>query len=222
MKRSTFVLVSLAAVLICSAAEPAARQEPRIIDLPGPTLKGSVALEETLARRRSVRSFTAEPLTMQALGQLVWAAQGITLPSRGFRTAPSAGALYPIELYVVTADGLYHYVPQGHKLRVLNEGDLRGDLARAALGQSSIRNAAADFVVTAVYDRTTRKYSDRGNRYVHIEVGHVGQNIHLQAAALGLGSVPIGAFRDDRVKSVLSLPADHEPLYIIPVGRPAR
>ena len=222
MKRSTFVLVSLAAVLICSAVEPAARQEPRIIDLPGPTLKGSVALEETLARRRSVRSFTAEPLTMQELGQLVWAAQGITLPSRGFRTAPSAGALYPIELYIVTADGLYHYVPQGHKLRVLNEGDLRGDLARAALGQSSIRNAAADFVVTAVYDRTTRKYSDRGNRYVHIEVGHVGQNIHLQAAALGLGSVPIGAFRDDRVKSVLSLPADHEPLYIIPVGRPAR
>jgi len=222
MKRATFVLLSVAAVLTCSTVEPATVKRAKVIDLPEPTLKGTVALEDTLARRRSVRSFTSEPLTMQEIGQLVWAAQGITLPSSGFRTAPSAGALYPIELYIVTADGLYHYVPQRHKLRVLNESDLRGDLARAALGQSSVRNAAADFVVTAVYERTTRKYHDRAKRYVHIEVGHVGQNIHLQAVALGLGSVSIGAFRDDRVKSVLSLPADHEPLYIIPVGHPAR
>jgi SagB-type dehydrogenase family enzyme len=222
MKRATFVFLFLAVFLICSTVELAARQSVRVVDLPEPTLKGNVALEDTLARRRSVRSFTPEPLTMQELGQLVWAAQGITLPSSGFRTAPSAGALYPIELYVVTADGLYHYVPQGHKLRVLNESDLRGDLARAALGQSSVRSAAADFVVTAVYERTTRKYRDRGKMYVHFEVGHVGQNIHLQAVALGLDSVPIGGFRDERVKSVLSLPADHEPLYIIPVGHPAR
>jgi SagB-type dehydrogenase family enzyme len=202
--------------------EPAGAKEARVIDLPEPTREGTVTVEETLARRRSVRSFTSEPLTMREIGQLVWAAQGITRPSEGFRTAPSAGALYPLELYIVTADGLYHYLPQGHKLRVLNDSDLRGDLARAALGQPTVRNAAADFVVTAVYDRTTGKYGDRGNRYVHIEVGHVGQNIHLQAVALGLGSVPIGAFRDELVKSVLSLPANHEPLYIIPVGQPGR
>ncbi len=222
MKRATFVFVSVAAVLMCSTVEPAGRQEARVIDLPEPTLKGTFTVEETLAQRRSVRSFTSEPLTMREIGQLVWAAQGITRYSGGLRTAPSAGALYPIELYIVTAEGLYHYVPDGHKLRVLNAADLRGDLAQAALGQASVRNAAADFVVTAVYERTTRKYLDRGNRYVHIEVGHVGQNIHLQAVSLGLGSVPIGAFEDELVKSVLSLPADHEPLYIIPVGHPAR
>jgi SagB-type dehydrogenase family enzyme len=222
MKGATLVFLAVAVFLVCSTVEPAGAKKPKVIDLPEPTLKGTVTVEETLARRRSVRSFTAEPLTIQELGQLAWAAQGITFPSRGFRTAPSAGALYPIELYVVTADGLYHYVPQEHKLRVLNESDLRGDLARAAGGQSSVRAAAADFVVTAVHERTTRKYTDRGNRYVHFEVGHVGQNIHLQAVALGLGSVPIGGFREERVKSALSLPPDHEPLYIIPVGHPVR
>ena len=222
MKRATLVFLSVAAFLICSTVEPAGLREPKVIDLPEPTLKGTVTVEETLAQRRSVRSFTAEPLTIEEISQLVWAAQGITFPSKGFRTAPSAGALYPIELYIVTADGLYHYVPQGHKLRVLNESDLRGELVRAAGGQSFVRDAAANFVVTAVYDRTTRKYRDRGNRYVHFEVGHVGQNIHLQAVALGLGSVPVGGFREERVKSALSLPPGHEPLYIIPVGHPAR
>ena len=222
MKRATFVFLTVAVFLVCSTVEPAGAKKPKVIDLPEPTLKGTVTVEETLAQRRSVRAFTSEPLTMQEISQLVWAAQGITLPSKGFRTAPSAGALYPIELYIVTADGLYHYVPQGHKLRVLTESDLRGELVRAAGGQSFVRDAAADFVVTAVCDRTTRKYRDRGNRYVHFEVGHVGQNIHLQAVALGLGSVPVGGFREERVKSALSLPPGHEPLYIIPVGHPAR
>ena len=222
MKRATFVFLTVAVFLVCSTVEPAGAKKPKVIDLPEPTLKGTVTVEETLAQRRSVRAFTSEPLTMQEISQLVWAAQGITLPSKGFRTAPSAGALYPIELYIVTADGLYHYVPQGHKLRVLNESDLRGELVRAAGGQSFVRDAAANFVVTAVCDRTTRKYRDRVNRYVHFEVGHVGQNIHLQAVALGLGSVPVGGFREERVKSALSLPPGHEPLYIIPVGHPAR
>ena len=223
MKRATSVVLVVTLFLVCGTAgiESVSSQEPKIIDLPEPALKGSVTLEETLARRRSVRSFTPEPLTMAELGQLVWAAQGITLPSRGFRTAPSAGALYPIELYIVTSDGLYHYVPQGHKLRLLKEADLRDELARAAGRQSSVREGAADFVVTAVYARTMRKYREHWKKYVHIEVGHVGQNIHLQAVALGLGSVSVGAFDDERVRSVLSSPADHEPLYIIPVGHPA-
>jgi SagB-type dehydrogenase family enzyme len=223
MKHATSVVLVVTLFLVCGTAaiESVSSQQAKIVDLPEPTLKGSVTVEETLARRRSVRSFTPEPLTIEELGQLVWAAQGITLPSRGFRTAPSAGALYPIELYIVTPDALYHYVPQGHKLRLLKEGDLRGELARAAGGQSSVREAAADVVVTAVYARTMRKYREHWKKYVHIEVGHVGQNIHLQAVALGLGSVSVGAMQEGRVKTALSLPADHEPLYIIPIGHPA-
>jgi SagB-type dehydrogenase family enzyme len=224
MKRATAIVVLVATLfLICGTAlvVPVSSQGTKIVDLPQPTLKGTMTVEETLARRRSVRSFTPEPLTVEELGQLVWAAQGITESSTGHRTAPSAGALYPIELYVVTSDGVYHYVPQGHKLRLLNETDLREAVARAAGGQSSVREAAADFVVTAVYARTAAKYREHWKKYVHIEVGHVGQNIHLQAVALGLGSVSVGAFNEERLKSVLSLPADHEPLYIIPVGHPA-
>jgi len=224
MKRTASVLLVVTLLLVCGTApiKSVGSQRAKMVDLPQPTLKGTMTVEETLARRRSVRSFTPEPLTMAELGQLVWAAQGITEPATGHRTAPSAGALYPIELYVVTPAGLYHYVPQGHKLRLLEEADLREAVARAAGGQSSVRDAAADFVVTAVYARTAVKYRGRARQYVHIEVGHIGQNIHLQAVALGLGSVSVGAFSEERLKSVLSLPADHEPVYIIPVGHPAR
>ncbi len=224
MKRAIAAVLVATLSLVCGtpAIKSVSSQQAKIVDLPQPTLKGSMTVEEALARRRSVRSFTPEPLSMVELGQLVWAAQGITEPSRGFRTAPSAGALYPIELYVVTRDGLYHYVPQGHKLRLLEEADLREAVARAAGGQSCVRDAAADFVVTAVHARTAGKYGGRARQYIQIEVGHVGQNIHLQAVALGLGSVSVGAFSEERLKSVLSLPPDHEPLYIIPVGHPAR
>jgi len=224
MKRATTLLLLVATLsLVCGTAlmVPVSSQQAKIVDLPQPTLKGSMTVEETLARRRSVRSFTPEPLTIEELGQLAWAAQGITEPSTGHRTAPSAGALYPIELYIVTGNGLYHYVPQGHKLRLLEEADLREAVARAAGGQSSVRDAAADFVVTAVYARTAVKYGGRARQYVQIEVGHVGQNVHLQAVALELGSVSVGAFSEERLKSVLSLPENHEPLYIIPVGHPA-
>jgi len=220
MNRVICVSVLVAGVLSSTGAntDPVSPDGLEVIKLPERARKGELALEETLAGRRSIRSFASEPLTMQEISQLAWAAQGITLAKRGYRTAPSAGALYPIEVYVVTAEGLYHYEPESHKLRVLKRTDLRGELARAALDQGSVRTAPASFVISAVYDRTTRKYGERGRRYVHIEVGHVGQNIQLQAVALGLGSVTIGAFRDERVKTVLALPPDHEPLYIIPVG----
>ncbi len=192
----------------------------KITPLPQPNLKGPLSVEEALARRRSIRSFSKEKLTTEEISQLLWAAQGITQERTGFRTAPSAGALYPLEVYLVTEDGLFHYIPRGHRLETLGSSDLRGELARAALGQSSIREAAVDFVVTAIYSRITKKYGQRGVRYAHIEVGHLGQNIHLQAVALGLGSVSIGAFHDDQVRKVLSLPEEEVPLYIIPVGHP--
>lgn len=194
------------------------------LELPEPRYDGNVSLEQALLQRRSVRDCTGEPLTLAEVSQLLWAAQGIT-DARGFRTAPSAGALYPLELYVVVGDvrgltaGVYRYEPEGHQLLRLTDGDERPGLAEAALGQGFVEAAAVDFVVTGVYERTTAKYGDRGVRYVHQEAGHAAQNLCLQATALGLGAVPVGAFYDDEVIRLLNLPGNETPLYIIPVGR---
>jgi SagB-type dehydrogenase family enzyme len=190
------------------------------VALPAPATTGRMSVEQALALRRSVRQFAAKELTIQQISQLAWAAQGITDPQRGFRTAPSAGALYPLEVYLVKRDGAFHYLPRGHKLAQRSPKDLRAPLAQAALGQSAVGEAPLDIVITAVYERTRVKYGARAERYVHIEAGHVGQNIHLQAVALGLRSVSIGAFDDDQVAKLLGLPAEERPLYIIPVGYP--
>lgn len=207
-----------------ASATPASRGSPgpviRTLDLPAPTMQGDVSLEETLAERRSVREFTEEQLTLEEISQLLWAAQGITAEWGG-RTAPSAGALYPLEVYVVTPESLYHYLPEGHRVDLLATGDLRRALADAALGQTMVADAPAVVVVTAVFARTEGKYGDRAARYVHLEAGHVAQNILLQAVAMDLGGVPVGAFSDPDVQQALNLPADHEPLYLIPVGHPA-
>lgn len=189
------------------------------MDLPEPELEGGLSLEEALAGRRSVREFTGEALTLEEISQLFWAAQGITTDWGG-RTAPSAGALYPLELYVATEEGLYHYVPQGHKLAVESKKDLREALWKAGLQQRALREAPAVFVVTGVYERTRQKYGDRAVRYVRLEAGHACQNLLLQAVALDLGAVPIGAFYDGRVQEALALPEDHRPLYLVPVGHP--
>jgi SagB-type dehydrogenase family enzyme len=207
-------------VLACAEAVSEEKDASESIKLPPPRMDSGVSLEEALAQRRSVRSFTTEKLTLKEISQLCWAAQGITRQDRGFRTSPSAGALYPLELYLVTPDGLYHYNPREHELEVLSTQYLRGKLADAALKQSAVYGGTCIFVVTAVYSRTSKKYGDRAKRYVHMEVGHAAQNLLLQAVTLGLGAVPIGAFYDDRVAEVLGLPSDHEPLMIIPVGHP--
>jgi len=188
-----------------------------IIKLPLPRLSGKLSLEESLAKRRSKRSFTKESLNWEEIGQILWAAQGITDP-RGFRTAPSAGALYPLEIYFLTPEGAFHYLSASHQAEKIGEKDLRKALALSALGQSAVSQAPLDIVITAVYQRVTGKYGQRGERYVHIEAGHCAQNIHLQAVSLGLDSVPIGAFSDEAVSKVLSLPENYRPLYIIPVG----
>jgi SagB-type dehydrogenase family enzyme len=189
--------------------------------LPKPSGKGKMSLEEALAARRSIRRFRAGKLTRQQIAQLCWAAQGISEPRRGFRTSPSAGALYPLELYVVTADGVDHYLPGQHALQRHLGGDVRRKLQDAALGQRFVGEAPATFVIAAVVARTQRRYGRRAERYVHMEVGHAGQNLLLQATALGLGAVPVGAFRDEEVAKALSLPKDQDPLYLIPVGTPA-
>lgn len=189
-----------------------------IISLPEPKLKGAVSLEEAIQKRRSKRGYSSKELGLQEISQLLWSVQGITEPRMGFRAAPSAGALYPLEVYLLKSDGLYRYLPDGHRLERLSGEDLRKPLARAALGQGFVAQAPIDIVICAVYERVCSKYGERGVRYTHIEVGHAAQNVHLQAVALGLGSVPIGAFSDNGVRKVLSLPKDHEPIYIIPVG----
>lgn len=177
-------------------------------------------LEALLAGRRSVREFTEETLSQDQLLALAWAAQGVTHPD-GLRTAPSAGALYPLELYVVTGEGIAHYRPSEHVLLPFAEGDARPALHRVALEQDPVLRAPAVFVITAVYGRTAEKYGDRTERYVHIEAGHAAQNLLLQAVAFGLGAVPIGAFDDRGVREALALPPDHAPLYLLPVGHPA-
>jgi SagB-type dehydrogenase family enzyme len=190
------------------------------MQLPTPMREGKMSLEEALARRRSVREFTLEPLTDRELSQLLWAAQGITHPE-GLRTAPSAGALYPLEMYVMMASGLFHYDPRGHRLLRTSDRDLRQAIYRAALEQEAVLHAPAVFMIAAVYARTAHKYGQmRSPRYVHMEAGHAAQNLLLEAVALGLGGVPVGAFDDGEIQKALALPADHQPLYLIPVGHP--
>jgi SagB-type dehydrogenase family enzyme len=194
------------------------------VKLPEPERDGEVSLEQSLLGRRSVRSYTKQPLTQAEVSQLLWAAQGIT-DDAGHRTAPSAGATYPLELYIVAGNveelgaGIYHYLPAGHELVYISGGDIRSDLYDATLSQSAVKDGAISIVITAIYERTTERYGERGIRYVHIEAGHATQNLCLQATALGLGVVTIGAFEDERVSEVLDLPENENPLYVIPVGR---
>ena len=184
----------------------------------------TASLEELLQQRRSIREYTDASLTRDEVMELLWAGQGIT-SGRGFRTAPSAGALYPLEIYLVAgnvddlAPGIYKYNPAENDLNLVKEGDARAGMAAASLGQRSVADGAIDIVVAAVYERTTVKYGVRGERFVHIEVGHAAQNICLQATALGLGLVTIGAFDDTEVAKVVGMPQDESPLYVMPVGR---
>jgi len=232
MDKSLTLMLLAAALSACAAPERTSTQigeeimpsEPETIKLPQPRYESEVSVEEALLRRRSVRDYTGEPLTLEEVSQLLWAAQGITADWGG-RTAPSAGATYPLETYLVVGDvegleeGIYKYNPHRHELCKVLDGDKRVELARAALEQDWVKEGAVDIVLTAVYERTTVRYGQRGTRYVHMEAGHAAQNVYLQAVALNLGTVVVGAFYDDQVKKVLRLPEEERPLYIIPVGK---
>jgi len=190
------------------------------IKLRQPKEKGSISIEETLHQRRSVRDYKKGPLSLDQVSQLLWAASGKNLYRR---TAPSAGATYPLEIYLVAGEveglepGIYHYSPSGNNLEIVKEEDVRNGLFRAALGQEMIEEAPVSIIIAADYSRTTGRYGQRGIRYVHMEVGHVGQNVSLQAIALSMGTVMIGAFEDQKVKEVLGI--KEEPLHIIPIGK---
>ena len=188
------------------------------IQLPQPKQKGTENLEDCIFRRKSIRSFKDKEIGIEKISQILWSAQG-----RGihYRTVPSAGATYPLEIYVVLKKkGIFHYNLKNHTLIRKQEGNFNEILANASYRQYFIHKAPLNIVICAEYERTCNRYGERGIRYVFIEVGHCAQNIHLQAVALDLGSVPIGAFNDKKVKRVLNLPDKIEPLYIIPIGYP--
>jgi SagB-type dehydrogenase family enzyme len=198
----------------------------RIVQLPNPRLTGPLAVEQALLTRRSVREFGRNALALNEVAQVLWAAQGMTGSGAGnLRTAPSAGALYPLEVLLMAADvgdlpaGLYRYLAWAHALEAIASGDYRAALVKAASGQDWIAGAACVLALTAVYGRTTDKYGHRGERYVHMEVGHVAQNVYLQARALGLGTTIVGAFSDQAVQRVLHLQTDEAPLALLPLGR---
>jgi SagB-type dehydrogenase family enzyme len=197
---------------------------PKTIALPEPDKSGKVAFEKAVASRRSVRRYSATPPSLAHISQLLWAAQGITSRDGG-RTAPSAGALYPLELYVVAAKveglprGIYKYRPRKHNLLHVSDEDRRKEIAGAALDQSCVRTAPAIIAIAAVYDRVTGKYGERGVMYTHVEVGLAGQNIYLQAETLGLGTVMVGAFYEEKVGKLLEIPSNEVVLALMPVGR---
>lgn len=193
--------------------------------LPVPKYKSNISVEEAILKRRSIRSYSDKSLKLEEISQLLWAAQGITDSLRKLRAAPSAGALYPLETYIVVGNisslenGIYKYDPLSHEIIKTKEGDYRNELSLASLGQSCIKEAAVSIVFAAVYDRITKKYGDRGIRYTYMEAGHAAQNIYLQAGVLKLGTVVVGAFIDNEVKKVVGMNKEETPLYILPVGK---
>ena len=197
---------------------------PLVYFLPPPQTEGLVSVEEALYRRRSRRNFRDTALSKEQLSQILWAAYGISEGGR-LRTSPSAGALYPLEIYVVIGNvtgikpGVYRYVPEEHKIIRTLDGDVRSELSAAALNQTMVRDAPISVVYIAIFDRVVARYGERGReRYVFMEIGHSAQNVYLQAEAMGLGTCAIGAFIDEVVSELLKLPANETPLYIMPVG----
>ncbi len=194
------------------------------IRLPKPRLSGTISLEEAIQKRRSLREFGRRQVSVKQLSQLTWAAQGITGPKPYKRAAPSAGGRCPLELYLLIDEiealepGLYHYQADDHILTLVDDRDLRLALGHAADEQTWLADAPVVFLFTAVYQRTMTKYGRRGVRYVHMDVAFAAQNLHLQAVALGLGTVVMGAFDDDQVHQVIGLPEEERPLLIMPVG----
>jgi SagB-type dehydrogenase family enzyme len=223
MKRRE-LLVALAAGAIAEGSTDLAQGSQahytNEVELPKPNVTGSVSLEEAIERRRSVRRYGPKPLPVETIGQLMWAGQGIT-SSDGKRAAPSAGALYALELYAVTPEQVMHYVPQGHRAETRDSPDLRPKLQALALGQASVGAAPVLMVVASDYARLVPRYGARARPYTDLEVGHAAQNILLQAAVLGLVAVPVAAVDGAPAARELGLPAAQTVVYLIPVGFPA-
>jgi len=222
MKESLIIFL----LLVCFSASLFSQVEPlapvvTVIRLPEPDLNGRISLEQAIKNRRNIHQFTAEPLRINQIGQLCWSAQGITDPNRGLRAAPSAGDLYPMQLYVALPDGLYLYSPQDNALEKKISGDVRPILSAASFGQRVVQNSPCVFVISGSVIKLEARYRGRGEKFAYLEAGHIAQNIHLQAVSLGLGSVPIGVFEPKSVAGICKLPENLEPLYLVAVGYPA-
>jgi SagB-type dehydrogenase family enzyme len=231
-KYSNFSVLLVVVVLVTACASkpisplpgPSDEGQSILFPLPTPQYDSPISVEKALLERRSVRAYQSEPLTLAEVSQLLWAAQGITDPD-GLRTSPSAGALYPLEIYILVGNvrdleaGIYHYLPENHALALISTGDRRQALYEAALDQQALLDAAAVILITAVYDRTKQKYGERGIRYALIEAGCVTQNLYLQAESLDLGTVFIGAFEDEAVRQLVGAGIREQPLGLMPVGR---
>lgn len=210
MQKNVFIAFFLFVFCAVSFAET--------IKLPQPKLTGNMPLETSIYYRRSARSFYPAKIPIEMLSQILWACQGITDKHWNFRSAPSAGAIYPLEIYIADEKGVYHYIPATHSLELTTKGDKRPNLARASLTQNFISEAPVNLIITAILNRTKAKFGSRSGRYVLLEAGHAAENVLLQATALGLSSAPIGSFWDDVVASNLNLPPENDPLYILPIG----
>ena len=226
MKKRLLVVPTLGLVILISflGSDTMAAE----IALPSPSYKGTVSVEETLKARRTHRSFQPRPLTLKQLSQILWGAYGVTSQRYGsfLKTAPSAGALYPLDIYGVVgqggvetlAPGIYHFRPENHSVELVKQGDLRAEVARHALQQMWMAKAPLMLVITGEYNRSSMKYGPRGVTYTHIETGHVGQNIFLQAEAIGLKAGIVGAFNNKKIIRAMGLSSSHDPLLIMPVG----
>ncbi len=224
MKTRHFLFILVIMSFICISISAVADESSGKIKLPKPSTKGKLSFEQCTSQRRSVRKYTDKAVTIAQLSQLLWAAQGIT-NDRGFRTVPSAGALFPIEIYTVVSnvddlkDGVYHYNTKDHSIIRIIDGDKSKELSSAALGQGSVLNAPVNIVITGVIERSAKKYKDRATQYTFIEAGAICQNIYLQCESLGLGTVVVGAFYDDKLIDLLEVDKDeYTPLLIMPVG----
>jgi len=240
--KKSWLLLFIFAVILTSCGNEAPSNEasngviveeetPLTYILPYPNTDGDISVEYALANRRSQRNFQDKPLSADQLSQILWAAYGITSPRPdnpalrgGLRTAPSGGALYPLEIYAVIGNvegldpGVYKYISEDHKIIMTASGDVRDELADAAFGQRMVSEAPVSFFYSAVFSRTTERYGERGRHFVYIEVGHSAQNIYLQAETLGLGTCAIGALTERDARRILNLPAEEDPLYLMPTG----
>ena len=226
MKKRLLVVPTLGLVILISflGSDTMAAE----IALPSPSYKGSVSVEEALKARRTHRSFQSRPLILKQFSQILWGAYGVTDRKYGsfLKTAPSAGALYPLDIYGVVgqggvetlAPGIYHFRPENHAIELVKQGDLRAEVARQALQQMWMAKAPLMLVITGEYNRSSIKYGLRSAIYTHIEAGHVGQNVFLQAEAIGLKAGIVGAFNNQQIIRVMGFSTSHDPLLIMPVG----
>jgi len=212
------ILMLLPLCLMDSSALAQEKSSGEALKLPPPRYESEVSIEKALLERRSIRSYKEEPLTLNDLSQILWAAQGITEPKKGLRTAPSPRAVYLLEIYVLPGNvtnlpmGMYKYQPQGHELVKIADGDKKAELFNA-VGQASIKNAPAVLVLSGLSEKTQRP------TWMYLEAGHAAQNVYLQAVSLKMGGVVIGGFKDDDVRKVLNLSEKEQPLYIMPIGK---